>query len=764
MTSRTRRFFALALAVACAAWSLASCASPTDITVLVTTDFDCTDLHHVTVTVGTLGPSLETAPVTALSTTCEGGYAGRLVVIPSGSKNDVVAIKVTGGFGKTKQAEDCVATYDAAKPGTPSYGPGCIVARRTLHYTPHTPLTVPIVLRSACAGVACGETETCVKGACVPATLADSATCRGEGCGESALGDGGLPAGGGDAGTGDAAATGLLALTLSAGTLSPAFRQATLSYAVVPSVVSLGVPFTVTPTYGSGTSVTINGAAVASGAPSPPIALDLQAPTAVKVSVTSAAGAETHYAIVAPAVQEAYVKASNSQPSVRLGNSVALSGDTLAVGSFYESSNATGINGNQSDTSALHAGAVYVFARSGASWSQQAYLKASNTEAGTTFGASVALSGNTLVVGANDERSNATGINGNQFDTSAGASGAVYVFTRTGASWSQQAYVKASNTRTNAKFGVAVAVAGDTLAVGSSLESSGAVGINGNQLDTSADASGAVYVFTRTGASWSQQAYVKASNTRNLAAFGASVALSGDTLAVGSFGESSNATGINGNQADTSAGYAGAVYVFTRNGTSWTQQAYAKASNTRPNDSFGGSVALSGDTLAVGAINERSAAIGINGNQLDASSLLAGAVYLFTRSLATWSQQAYVKASNTRANARFGDSVALWNDTLAVGAPGESSNVTGLNGDQAATSASSAGAVCVFARRAPAWSQQAYVKASNSRGNAFFGALVTLSGDSLAVGSYGESSNATGVNGNPADTSAPLSGGVYVLR
>ena len=429
MTRPARRFFALALAVACAAWSLASCASPTDITVLVTTDFDCTDLHHVTVTVGTLGSSLETAPATALSTTCEGGYAGRLVVVPSGSKDDVLAIKVAGGFGKTKQAEDCVATYDAAKPGTPIYGPGCIVARRALHYTPHTPLTVPIVLRSACAGVACGETETCVKGACLPATIADSATCKGEGCGESALGDGGLPPGGGDAGTsdaagdaaGDAAATGLLALTLSAGALTPAFHQATMSYTVVLSVVSLGVPFTVTPTYGSGASVTINGAAVASGAASAPIALGLLAPRVVNVTVTSTAGAETHYALVVPPAQEAYAKASNSQPNARFGNSVALSGDTLAVGSYFEKSNATGINGNQADQSAVQAGAVYVFSRSGGTWSQQAYLKASNTAAGATFGVSVALSGDTLVVGANNEQSSATGINGNQLDTSAPA-------------------------------------------------------------------------------------------------------------------------------------------------------------------------------------------------------------------------------------------------------------------------------------------------------------------------------------------------------
>ncbi len=133
--------------------------------------------------------------------------------------------------------------------------------------------------------------------------------------------------------------------------------------------------------------------------------------------------------------------------------------------------------------------------------------------------------------------------------------------------------------------------------------------------------------------------------------FGSSVALSADgsTLAVGAPDEASAATGIGGNQADNSAPGAGAVYVFTRSGTAWSQQAYVKASNTDADDRFGDSVALSADgsTLAVGAVVEASAATGIGGNQADNSAQDAGAVYVFTRSGTTWSQQAYVKASNT---------------------------------------------------------------------------------------------------------------------
>jgi HJR/Mrr/RecB family endonuclease len=477
--------------------------------------------------------------------------------------------------------------------------------------------------------------------------------------------------------------------------------------------------------------------------------------------------------------QEAYVKASNTHLGSVFGQTVALSadGNTMAVGAPAESSAAKGINGNQADTSASGAGAVYIFSRVGATWAQQAYLKASNTRTNAAFGASVALSadGNTLAVGSYQESSAAKGLNGNQADTSAASAGAVYIFSRVGVTWSQPAYLKASNTRAAAQFGDSVALSadGNTLAVGSSRESSAATGIDGDQAGTSAPNAGAVYVFSRAGATWSQQTYVKASNTRATGLFGYSVALSanGSTLAVGSLGESSAATGINGNQADVSAGtYAGAVYVLSRVGTTWSQQAYVKASNARGAARFGESVALSadGNTLAVGSSWESSAATGIDGDQaLNAAFNSAGAVYVFSRAAATWAQQAYVKASNPRADALFGYTVTLRGDgnTLAVGSLGESSAATGLNGNQADTSAASAGAVYVFSRAGP-WAQQAYVKASNTRASAQFGSSVALStdGHTLAVGSFFELSAATGINGNQADTSASAAGAVYVFR
>jgi hypothetical protein len=189
-------------------------------------------------------------------------------------------------------------------------------------------------------------------------------------------------------------------------------------------------------------------------------------------------------------------------------------------------------------------------------------VKASNTDIFDSFGVSVAVSGDTVLVGAWDEASNATGVNGDQADNSAVQAGAAYVFARNGTTWSQQAYLKASNTDAHDAFGIQVAVAGDTVVVGAPSESSSATGVDGDQEDNSAGAAGAAYVFVRNGTTWSQQAYLKASNTNASDGFGG-VAVSGDTVVVGAIGESSNATGVNGDQTDNSAMFAGAAYVFT---------------------------------------------------------------------------------------------------------------------------------------------------------------------------------------------------------
>jgi hypothetical protein len=665
--------------------ALLACRSPTEIRVEIATDEECG---------ATKGTIIAAGPEqTPLTTDCSDAGSplhdiGSVVVVPSHGKSDLVSLKVT--LGVSTSPDHCAV--DAG---------GCIVARRMLRYVPHEPLRLPVAMRGACLGHACPEDQTCVRGMCVAAAIPDSNACAAPGgCDESVLlQDGGTNATIADAANTDAA-TDLLSLAISAGALSPAFDPATLDYNVVPNVASLGVPLTVTPTYSRG-SVTVNAAAVSTGSPSPPISLNLTTPTSIDVTFTSAAGTPTHYAIVVPPVQEAYVKASNTAAHSSFGASVALSGDTLAVGAFGESSNATGINGDQTDTSAPNAGAAYVFTRNGAAWSQQAYVKTSVTQTNAQFGESVALSGDTLAVGAPSEPTR----------------GAVYIFTRSGTAWTQQARLTPSDSSASADFGTSVALSGDTLAVGAPYDNQGP---------------GTVYVSTRSGNTWSMPLPV-ASNAPPGAQVGKSVALAGDTLAVGA-PQDSNGTG--------------AAYVFTRSGSNWLP--YPALQPTSTGSNFGTSVALAGATLVVGAPSDNTG---------------QGAAYVFTWSGTAWVPDGDLTASpQPPTAANFGWSVALSGQTLAVGAYWESGGASGVNVDPSNQSAHQSGAVYLFVRGATGWSQQAYIKASNPHGGANFGNSVALSNDSLAVGSFFEVSAATGINGNSADTSAPGAGAVYVLR
>ena len=407
------------------------------------------------------------------------------------------------------------------------------------------------------------------------------------------------------------------------------------------------------------------------------------------------------------------------------------------------------------------------------------YFKASNTEAGAKFGvaANISADGNILAVGAYQEAGAATGVNGEQ-DSIANPllnSGAVYVFVRAEGFWRQQAYIKASNTESGDEFGrvVSLSANGNTLVVGARAEDSSATGINGDQNDNSALSSGAVYVFVRDGELWRQQAYLKASNTDNADNFGQSVSLSadGNALAIGAFGEESGAAGINADEDDNSVSLSGAVYMFTRSGELWQQQAYVKASNPGEFDNFGWSVSLSadGETLAVGARSEDSAATGIDGDQNDNSLLNSGAVYVFALRDGLWEQQAYVKASNAGRINLFGASVSLSAEgsTLAIGAYQENGATTGINGDQSGSSATpETGAVYVFIRNASLWQQQAYLKASNADEFDRFGFAVSLSsdGNTLAVTAAGEDSAATGVNGDQRDNVIPPNAGAGNLH
>lgn len=489
---------------------------------------------------------------------------------------------------------------------------------------------------------------------------------------------------------------------------------------------------------GPGAAVQV-GAAVATNARSyvPQALLHTRLNAQYRVQACNAAGCSPASLPVTPGLNAAigYFKASNTEALDNFGSSVALSADgsTLAVGAADEDSNATGVNGNQSNNGGDSVGAVYVFVRgAGGAWTQQAYLKTSRAADGGQFGQALALSSSGAVLAAS-----ATGE-----DSFAGAA---YVFSRNASgAWGQQARVVASHREANDIFGEALSLSGDgtVLAVGAVSEDSGATGVGGNGADNSVPSAGAVYVFRHAGGTWTQEAYLKASNTIIGGNFGSAVALSDDGTTLG-VGESS------GN------GRAGAAYVFTRAGGPWAEQAFLTAFNGVGRDLFGYALGLSGDgsTLAVGA------PFGGGGG--------TGAAYVFTRTGTAWSQQAYLTATNAENDDWFGFGLALSADgnTLAVGAPREDSAGAGLDGDPASNGRTFSGAAYVFSRAGSLWSHAAYLKPPNPSANGFFGdrAALALSADgtSLVVGG-GDSSSARGVQGNQADTSMPSAGAVYL--
>ena len=401
--------------------------------------------------------------------------------------------------------------------------------------------------------------------------------------------------------------------------------------------------------------------------------------------------------------------------------------------------------------------------------SQQAYVKASNTDDVDYFANSVAIYGDTLVVGAYHEDSNAVGVGGDDSNNSVASSGAVYVYTRSNDDWVFDAYIKASNAQSNDWFGYSVAIYEDTIVVGARLEDSDAIGVNGDQNNDMASSSGAAYVFKKINNVWAQQAYLKAANTQTNDNFGDSVAIHGDYIAISALREDSNAIGVDGDLSNNDASKSGAVYLYQLIAENWEYISYIKASNTDINDEFGESIALSDGLLVVGSENEDSNSQGIGGAQSNNSASNSGAVYVYKLTSGalgnnTWEFDEYIKASNAENDDHFGSSVAISNNTSVVGADTEESNATGVNGDQSDNSLNAPGAAYVFSRSNDnVWSQKAYLKASNTKNIGLFGNAVSIWNNRIVVASRGESNSATGVNGDQDSGLAIRSGAAYLF-
>jgi len=459
------------------------------------------------------------------------------------------------------------------------------------------------------------------------------------------------------------------------------------------------------------------------------------------------------------ALQESYVKASASSYLGGFARAMDIDGDRAVVG------NPSFDSRDEFNNPTTDSGGVFVFVRENGGWREDARLEIVPPQASSSFGSSVAIDGDRILVGAPGESSDVAGINGGTPNRQLSGSGAAYVFVQIGDEWVQEAYIKASIIDGNDQFGFKVGLSGDTAVVSARREGSASRGVNGDQEDDSAADSGALYVFKNETSGWRESAYLKASNTGAGDFFGSDLAVSGNTIAVGAVREDGASVGVNGDEENDFAPNSGALYVFVEDDGEWTQQAYLKTSRTTDSDSFGGAVSLSGDLLVAGKVQDDSRATGVDGEEGDTSAQNSGAAYVFVREESVWRQDAYLKASNTGAGDFFGSAVQVSGNIVVVAANGEDSNSRGLNGDQLNELAPFSGAAYLFVRSQSGWKQHAYIKASNTgsekpQGDQF-GTTIALSGNRLFVGAPGESSSANEINGDQWDDSWINSGAAY---
>jgi hypothetical protein len=349
-----------------------------------------------------------------------------------------------------------------------------------------------------------------------------------------------------------------------------------------------------------------------------------------------------------------------AQADAECGTSASVSGDTAVIGCPLD--DAAGV---------IAAGSAYVFVRSGAVWTEQQRIVASDGTTGDEFGSSVSISGDTVVVGAPND------VN----DT-----GAAYVFVRSGSTWTQQQKLVAPDGGPNEGFGHAVSVDADTLVVGTPFQTL---------------QSGAAYVFVRSGTIWSPQQKLMASDAGLTDQFGFAVSLSGDTALIGA------------HQDDTAGGLdAGSAYVFVRSGATWALQQKLEAADGAASDAFGRSVAVGPDTAVVGAPFDDT----LGGTN-------AGAAYVFLRSGTVWTEQQKLMASDGVTTAQFGFAVSLDDDTAVVGA----------NGDDA-PGLPDAGSAYVFLRSGAVWSEQQKLAAPDGAPDDRLGYSISISGDTVVAG------------------------------
>jgi PAS domain-containing protein len=423
--------------------------------------------------------------------------------------------------------------------------------------------------------------------------------------------------------------------------------------------------------------------------------------------------------------QQQKIVASDRAANDYFGYSVAISGDYAIVGAYAEDEDASG------GATASFAGSAYIFNRSGSTWTQQQKIVAADRAANDEFGWSVAISGDYAIVGAYLEDQDASG------GATASNAGSAYIFNRSGSTWTLQQKIVASDRAAGDEFGYRVSISGDYAIVGARGEDEDASG------GATALSAGSAYIFIRSGSTWTQQQKIVASDRAANDNFGISVAISGDYAIVGAWQEDEDASG------GATANNAGSAYIFTRSGSTWTQQQKIVAADRAAEDRFGYSVAISGDYAIVGAYREDEDASG------GATASSAGSAYIFNRSGSTWAQQQKVVPADISVVAtddRFGYSVAISGDYAIVGAYWEDENASG------GAFASDAGSAYIFNRSGSTWVLQQKIVASDRAAGDNFGYSVSISGDYAIVGAYLEDEDASG------GATASFAGSAYIFH
>ncbi len=360
------------------------------------------------------------------------------------------------------------------------------------------------------------------------------------------------------------------------------------------------------------------------------------------------------------------------------GESVYISGSYAIVGADGD------------DDNGVLSGSAYIFKLNGMTWSQEAKLLPDDGAEDDAFGRGVSISGDYAIVGASGNDDNGSN------------SGSAYIFKRVGMTWSQEAKLLPDDGAANDFFGRSVSISGDYAIVGSERD-----GDNGSN-------SGSAHIFKRDGMTWSQEAKLLPDDGAAFDFFGESVSISGDYVVVGA------------RFVDDNGSNSGSVYVFKRSGTTWSQEAKLLPDDGATGDFFGTSISFSGDNVVVGASHD------------DDNGSNSGSAYIFERSGMTWLQEAKLLPDDGDENDQFGQSVSISGDYVVVGAFGDDDN------------GGSSGSAYVFKRNGDTWSQADKLLASDGVSSDRFGESVSISGDNIIIGAPGD-----GDNGND-------SGAVYI--